>query len=637
MCGIAGFFGAFTPAQLGRMNRAIAHRGPDGSGEHYDPAHGVGLAHQRLAIIDTSDAGLQPMWDADRRVMITYNGEIYNYRELRQELEGQGAKFANHTDTEVILQLYLREGPACIGRLNGMFAFAIWDTEKKQMLLARDGLGVKPLYYAVTASGFAFSSELKALVCLPELSRDLDPTALGHYMTYLYCPSPRTILRQVKRFRPGEAMLVDARGVVRSWQHYRLPYGHVNEGISVRDAEAELLRHLSRAVRRQMVSDVPVGAFLSGGLDSSAIVNFAREHAQAGQLDCFTIGIKSSQPYNEGVVEDMPYAIKVANHLGVRLHPTWVGAEMSRHFEKMIFHLDEPQADPAAINVLLIAQQARERGVKVLLSGSGGDDILAGYRRHHALMLERLWAWFPSPLRQGLQVTAGALPTANPIGRRLSKAFQYAAEDTPRRLAGYFSWMSRANLQPLFATDYREEIIRNDPLDPMLAALEELPPGTPPLNQMLNLDTLFFLTDHNLNYTDKMSMAAGVEVRVPFLDPDLIAFAASLPPQFKQRGATGKWILKRVMEKYLPQDVIYRPKTGFGVPLRNWMQSELKEQVDDALSPETIRRRGIFDAAAIHRLVDADRAGRIDAAYPIFEIMCIETWCRLFLDRTSIG
>lgn len=624
--------GTFARDRLGAMSDAIAHRGPDGEGEYHDGTTGVGLAHRRLAIIDTSDAGLQPMWDSKGQAVIVFNGEIYNYRELRAQLEAQGVSFSNHTDTEVLLQLYLREGPACLGRLNGMFAFAIWDQVRRQLFLARDGLGVKPLYYTVTPSGFAFASEFKALCKLPDLDRELDPSALGQYMTFLYCPSPNTALRGVKRFRPGEAMLVQDGVVTRRWQHYRLPFGRVNEGMTLQEAERGLTQRLAEAVRRQMVSDVPVGAFLSGGLDSSAIVNFAREHAQAGKLDCFTIGVKSSQPYNEGVVEDMPYAIRTATHLGVRLHPIWVGAEVSRHFEKMIYHLDEPQADPAAINVFLICQQARAQGIKVLLSGAGGDDILAGYRRHHALMREGLWTWLPRPLRAGLQAASALAPVTNPLGRRLAKAFQNAAADAPQRMAGYFSWLPRAYVQDLFNADIRTEIMANDPLEPMLAALQEMPPGTPPINQMLNLDTLFFLTDHNLNYTDKMSMAAGVEVRVPFLDPDLIAFAASMPPQFKQHGATGKWILKRVMERYLPRDIVYRPKTGFGVPLRNWMQHELKEQVDDALSPVTIRRRGIFDEKAVQRLVEMDRSGRIDAAYPIFEIMCIETWCRHFLD-----
>ena len=633
MCGITGFSGGYIREQLTAMTSVIAHRGPDGAGEFFDEASGIGLGHRRLAIIDVSNAGLQPMWDSRRRAVIVFNGEIYNYRELRAELEAGGAQFTNNTDTEVLLQLYLKEGAACVSRLNGMFAFAIWDVEKHHLFLVRDGLGVKPLYYSVTSTGFAFSSELKSIVRLSEVSRELDATALAQYLTFLYCPSPRTIMKGVKRFRPGEAMIVKDGRIVRSWQHYRLPFGRVNETISVREAEMEVAKRLSEAVRRQMVADVPVGAFLSGGLDSSAIVNFAREHAYGGQLDCFTIGVRSSQPYNEGVVEDLPYAIKVANHLGVRLHTIWVGSEMAQHFEKMIYHLDEPQGDPAAINVMLIAQQARALGIKVLLAGSGGDDIFSGYRRHYALTRENLWAWLPRPFRRGMQIAASALPPSTPLGRRLSKALQFASEDAPRRLAGYFSWLPRSHVTSLFSRDFSAEVAANDPLEPMLAALEDLPPGTPRLNQMLSLETRFFLADHNLNYTDKMSMAAGVEVRVPFLDPDLISYAASLPMHYKQNGATSKWILKRSMEPYLPRNVIYRPKTGFGLPLRGWMQNDLKEHVDSALSAETIKRRGIFDPQAVQRLVGLDRAGKIDAAYPLFEVICIETWCRLFLDR----
>lgn len=615
------------------MNRVQAHRGPDGEGTWYDPETGVGLAHRRLAIIDLSERGLQPMQDASGQLRITYNGEIYNYLELRSELESTGFVFRSNSDTEVILNLYLRDGERCLDLLNGIFAFALWDVKKKRLLVARDGPGVKPLYYFSEAAGFAFASELKALCCLPEMDRALDYTALRHYLTYLYCPSPRTPLRNVHKLEPGSALLVEDGKITKAWRFWRLPVCMPRLGRSISDLEEELESRLSLAVKRQMIADVPVGAFLSGGLDSSSLVVFARQYLAGRNLDCFTIGFRDQASGKEGFVDDLPYAQKVAAHLSVPLHVVWSGSEMADQFEQMIYQLDEPQPDPAALNVLQISRLAKSSGIKVLLSGAGGDDIFSGYRRHRALALERSWSWLPQTARYALQRLAEKMPRKSPFGRRLAKAFQFAGEPSDRRLAGYFAWLAPEEVSDLFARSLREDIAMNDPLEPLLAALRELPTGIEPLSRMLNLEQRFFLADHNLNYTDKMAMAAGVEVRVPFLDPDLMAFAATLPANLKQRGSVGKWLFKKTMEAHLPREIIYRPKTGFGAPLRRWMQNELREHFAHALSAETIRRRGIFDPAAVERLVKLDRDGGVDAAYPLFGLVCIETWCRRFLDQ----
>ena len=632
MCGIAGFLGNFGRECLDQMSLAIAHRGPDGSGVYHDGGRGLGLAHRRLAIIDLSDAGLQPMWDLDRRAAIVFNGEIYNFRELRRELQETGMQFRTQTDTEVILNLYLRTGVECLARLNGIYAFALWDGLKQELLVARDGLGVKPLYYADTPDGVAFASEIKALKHVPGLDRSIDVAALAQYLTYLYCPAPRTPWRGVRKLLPGEALIVGHGGIVRRWKHFRLP-SFSRGSMDADSAARETKRVLARAVERQMVADVPVGAFLSGGLDSSAIVALARQHAQGGSLPCFTIAYNGPGVSSEGFAADLPYARKVADHLGVPLEVVTVGPEMTEGLENMIWHLDEPQADPAAMNAALICRRARECGIKVLLSGTGGDDVFSGYRRHYASLKERWWSWLPRIARSGLRAFSDLPPKNSALGRRFSKAFQYADETSERRLAGYFVWLRREHVLSLFSPDLRAEVERTDPLEPLLEALREIPKDTHPLNQVLYLDCKYFLTDHNLNYTDKMSMAHGVEVRVPFLDPDVMAFAASLPVHFKQHGSIGKWIFKRAMEDVLPHDVIYRPKTGFGVPLRKWMRGELRDVVDHALADDTLRRRGLFDLAAVRKLQEADRLNRIDASYPLFELLCIETWMRLFQDR----
>jgi asparagine synthase (glutamine-hydrolysing) len=635
MCGIAGLIGSFNPDLLHAMNRVQAHRGPDDSGVWYEPETGVGMAHRRLSIIDLTSCGHQPMWDVNRRAVICFNGEIYDYREARTSLERDGFCFAGTSDTEVVLNLYLRDGVDCLGRLNGIFAFALWDVEKRKMLLMRDGLGVKPLYYTVSPSGFAFASEIKALMCVPDLDTELDGDALLYYMSYLYAPYPNTPLRSVRKFPPGHAAWVNSRGIESMWQFYHLPYDQPLSDMREECAAEQLRGCLDRAVRRQMIADVPVGAFLSGGLDSSSVVAFARQYADGGKLNCFTIGFKDQGATDEGMVADLAYARRVADHLGVRLDVVEVGPDMSTRFAEMIYHLDEPQADPAPLNVLYICELARRSGIKVLLSGAGGDDILSGYRRHFALMQEKYWAWLPKPGRRVLRGASSLLPAHTAAGRRLSRAFHYADETPERRLAGYFLWIDPGWLRRLAGERLRDAALSLDPLGPMLRRLDELPKGTPRLHQMLALDAAYFLTDHNLNYTDKMSMAAGVEVRVPLLDPDLVAFALRLRPALKQRGATGKWIFKKAMEPLLPYEVIYRPKTGFGAPLRRWLQQDLRECVYDLLSEHTLRKRGLFDPQAVKELVALDRCGKIDAAYPIFSLMCIELWARIFIDERA--
>jgi asparagine synthase (glutamine-hydrolysing) len=632
VCGIAGFSGSFDPSALTSMSAAIAHRGPDDSGIFSSPADGIGLAHRRLSIIDLSPLGHQPMWDVREQVAIVFNGEIYNYRELRAELIAQGYAFRGESDTEVLLNLYLRDAERLLDRINGIYTFAIWDTRSRALFVARDGLGVKPLYFAETAQGFAFASEMKALLALPGIGRELDPQAVFYHLTYVWSPSPHTLLKGVRKLEPGHALTVAAGRITRHWRYYDLPYAQPIDRMDEQAAIRAVRDAVCKAVGRQMVADVPVGAFLSGGLDSSAVVAFAREHAGGDALQCFTIGFEDDAFAREGMTEDLPYARRVAEHLGVDLHTVRVGPEMAGRLEDMIYHLDEPQADAAPLNVWFISELARARGIKVLLSGAGGDDIFSGYRRHHALQLERYWRFLPQALRRGMGALADVLPASVPAARRLGKAMQYAGLDERERLCSYFYWQRPAEVMRLLHPDVRQSLTAFRPAGFMLDALEALPAGTADMNRMLYLEGRYFLADHNLNYTDKMSMAAGVEVRVPLLDPDLVALAARLPVEFKQRGSTGKWIFKKAMEPYLPHDVIYRPKTGFGAPVRRWLKHELRHLVDDTLAPEALTRRGLFDPVAVRRLIDLDRSGRIDAAYTVFSLVCIELWCRRFVD-----
>jgi asparagine synthase (glutamine-hydrolysing) len=640
MCGIAGYLltpnNKPDPNALSKAQLALAHRGPDDFGAFEDRAHGIGLVHTRLAIVDLSPLGHQPMLSDDARVVLVFNGEIYNYGELRVELEAKGHHFRGHSDTEVLLHLYLeyRKMEDGVGkmlrRLNGIFALAFWDVDTEAMLLARDALGVKPLYYGASDQGFQFASEFKALQID---SHRLDASALNRYLTFLWCPGEATPSARVQKLGPGKALWVKHGEIQDRITWYRLPvFSRYSEAAAIQESlsEPEAIRgtehYLRQAVRRQMVADVPVGAFLSGGLDSSSVVAFARE--QNPEIRCFTIDTGTVE---EGEVDDLPYARRVAAHLKVPLEVVRIdAARMAEDLAAMVARLDEPLADPAALNVLYISRLAREQGIKVLLSGSGGDDLFTGYRRHRALVSEGLWAWLPKSARAGLGKLAGGLDSRRPLFRRLRKLISGASLDGDQRLVSYFRWADRRDLMALYTPEFRAALGDSQAEDPMLKFLADLPAQTSPIERMLSLEQRFFLTDHNLVYTDKMSMTVGVEVRVPFLDLELVNFAALLPAHVKHRGAEGKWVLKKAMEPYLPSDVVYRPKRGFGAPVRRWMRIELRDLLADVLSPQNLSRRGLFDNAAVQRLIQANDQGKVDASYTLLSLMCVELWCQRY-------
>jgi asparagine synthase (glutamine-hydrolysing) len=630
MCGIAGFSGRFDPAAIEAGLSAIRHRGPDDFGVFLDPQSAIGLGHVRLSIIELSSLGHQPMEALGGAVQLVFNGEIYNYRELRAELESRGHVFRGSSDTEVLLRLYVEEGEGCLSRLNGIFAFAIFDRRTGTTLVARDALGVKPLYYAPCSRGIAWCSEIKGLLALVPEARELDVVALHRYLSFLWCPGAGTPLRDVRKLGPGEAIVLRDGRIERLWTWYRLPLVRgVIQDLDERSAIAGTESHVRAAVRRQMVADVPVGAFLSGGLDSSAVVAFAREVAP--DIRCFTIDARGGG--EDGATDDLPYAREVARHLGVPLDVVEIDAgRMAAEVERMVAQLDEPLADPAPLNVFFISELARSHGIKVLLAGTGGDDLFTGYRRHRALELESLWDWLPGPVLRGLERGSSRLDQHRAWARRLAKLTSGAALAGDERIVNYFRWAAEPSLLALYAPATRHAIGNQLAADPMLEFLQTLPSATPRMERMLALEQRFFLADHNLAYTDKMSMAVGVEVRVPLLDLELVEFASRIPPRIKQKRSVGKWVFKKAMEPYLPHHVIHRPKSGFGLPLRSWIRHELKPLVCDLLGPVSIARRGIFDPAAVTALVAANDSGAVDASYTLLSLLCIEIWCRRFVD-----
>ena len=535
-----------------------------------------------------------------------------------------GQQFQSQSDTEVLLKGYAALGAAILDKLNGIFAFAIHDHASGEVFVARDQLGIKPLYYTEGPQDVAFASEIKALLHLGVADREIDMSAIRKYLTFLWCPGDQTPFSHVKKLDPGAAMIIRDGAIVRRWTWWVPPAYQPRAGWTARDCADELRAKVDACVERQLVSDAPVGSFLSGGLDSSAIVAAARQTAP--DIRCFTI---NTTEIEEGATDDLPYARAVAAHLGVRLEEIRVGAgDLCARVEEMVRHLDEPLADPACLNVQFISELARSQGVKVLLSGAGGDDLLTGYRRHTMLALT---SGIPSPARSLLGRLSSRINPGSALGRRLNKALYSAGMDGDQRISRAFAWGPPGIADHLLSADTRAAAPADDvfaPLTDLLLENENLPD----VEKCLTLERRFFLADHNLNYTDKMAMAAGVEVRVPLLDMEMVSFAAEIPVNWKHHLLTPKWIFKQAEKPRLPLDIINRPKTGFGAPLRRWMRQDMREMVEALLSPAAINARGLFDAREVARLREADRRGEVDGSYTLFAIMCSELWCRSYVD-----
>jgi asparagine synthase (glutamine-hydrolysing) len=628
LCGIAGLAlrGARHAPDLTSTLHSLEHRGPDGQGAYVDDD--FALAHRRLAIIDLTPAGAQPMRSSDGRYVIVYNGEIYNFPELRHELAALGVGFKGGSDTEVLLEGYARFGLDILTRLNGVFAFAIADLATRQLVLARDPLGVKPLYWSEGPFGVAFASEIKALFELAPIEREIDAGAIRKYLTFLWCPGPQTPLKAVRKLDPGAAMILGEGRVLRHWRYWNAPVYNPRRDWTAKSCADELQETVDRVIRRQMISDAPLGAFLSGGVDSTAIVAAAR--GLAPDLQCFTIRIADGA--RTEMDDDLDYARLAARAFGVGLTEIGVSArDIVDNVTKMVDALDEPLADPAGLNLYFMSKAARETGIKVLLSGAGGDDLMSGYRRHTAAMFNRLWDVVPLRARRRLSRASKSWRRSTPTLRRTAKLFADIDADADMRLMRCFAWTSSETLDAVLDHARFRSIAEEEDWSAFAGELA-MDERAPDLEKCLRLDRRFFLADHNLVYTDKMGMAAGVEIRVPLLDLDLVAMAARIPVEWKHRGLTAKWMFKQSQRGVIPQEIIGRPKRGFGVPLRLWMRTGLRQLRDDLLSPESLKNRGLFNPAAVALFSQGDEMDRADAAYTLFAMMCVEAWCRRFID-----
>lgn len=634
MCGILCLCSRQTDPGFEKALTTLSHRGPDGQGIFVEG--GVHLGHHRLAILDLSEQGAQPMFSADGRYVLVYNGEIYNHLDIRAELLAANHTFHSTSDTETLLTGFIAYGPAVLDKLNGIFAFAIYDREAQTLFVARDQLGVKPLYYYWDGEQFALASEIKAMMQLSHFRKEISTEAFADYLHFLWCPGEKTPFRYVKKLLPGSCMQVDCQDLQtapESKRYYYLPFHGNYSPLSEGELTDQLEQYLLAAVQRQLLSDVPVGFFLSGGLDSSLLVAMAKKLYPEKQLQCFTIDTSTMDLAEEGFSSDLDYARKVAQHLDVSLEIVKAYSEYLPYFDKVIWHLDEPQADPAPVNVLKICERAREMGYKVLLSGAGGDDVFSGYRRHQALKLEFLFQLMPSWAARMLQRMLSYFMPRHPLSRRLSKFLDGAGRGAGARMVHYFSWLNMERIRNLFQPGQLSP--GYDPDDTLADLLHRIPEERSLLNRLLFLELRSFLPDHNLNYTDKLSMAAGVEVRVPYLDLEVVEFSTRIPPRLKLKGSTTKYLLRKVAERYLPQDVIYRPKAGFGAPVRHWIRKDWGQLVREKLLEGSLSSKAIFNRQEIERLIKDNESGFIDASYSIWALLAIESWIRQFCGEDS--
>jgi asparagine synthase (glutamine-hydrolysing) len=625
MCGIAGIVTfdnrPVRREDLGAMCAEMTHRGPDDAGFHFGP--GVGLGMRRLSIIDLSN-GHQPIANEDESVWAVLNGEIYNYRELRQDLEARGHVFRTFSDTETIVHLYEEHGLHCVDRLRGMFGFAVWDARQRKLLVARDRLGIKPLYYTFNGRRLAFASELKSLLTLRDVDVEIDPSAVNHLLTFLTTPSDRSIVRSIRKLEPGHLLHVEpgcGEPLVQSYWDVRF---EPDQRAGVEELTEELKSLLEESTRLHMISDVPVGAFLSGGVDSSTVVAMmARQSSRP--VKTFSVG------FQEEDFDELRWARQVAVAFGTDHHETILEPDVLPSLEDIIWHLDEPFGDSSAIPTYVVSKLASTQ-VKVVLSGDGGDELFGGYDRYLVEQRERRFDVLPESARTLLMRASAALPPGA-RGKNFLRHRALAGHDRYLDAATLFSSSERALLM-------QPHVLRQLHLDdPVRAASRRLDRSPHWLSSLQELDLKSYLPLDILTKVDRMSMAHSIEARVPLLDHRVVELAARVPPELLVRGGTTKYLLKRAMRGILPEPILTRKKQGFAVPLGRWFRGRLRDTARDLLLCDTSRQRGIFRPEAVAQLLEHKGRGR-DMDLQTWTLLSFELWCRLFLDagnRTTVS
>jgi asparagine synthase (glutamine-hydrolysing) len=628
MCGIQGilnFDGAAASREIvSRMGRITRHRGPDDEGVHVDGALAIGM--RRLSIIDLA-GGHQPLSNEDGTLWLVANGEIYNYRELTKELVAQGHRLRTGSDCETLLHLYEQHGDDFLARVNGMFAFALWDAKRRRLLLGRDRLGIKPLYLWNDGRRLVFASEAKAILAVPGIPTELDEGALGSFLALGYVPSPQSIFRGIRKLPPATILVAENRRV-EEHRYWRVP-DVVDRSLDETSWTAKVREGIETSVHRQMVSDVPIGAFLSGGVDSSAVVAFMAAHSER-PVETYAIGFDGGEA--EAYYNELPYARRVATLFGTHHHEILVRPDVVSLLPRLLWHMDEPIADSAFVTTYLVSEFAR-RDVTVILSGVGGDELFGGYRRylgnHYQLQFGRL----PGGLRRAVSAIGAKLPSDrhSPLLNtlRLAKGFLATAGlPLDERYRSYVEVFGEAAAAEML----RAPMASNG--DALAVAFAEAS-GDDDLNRMVIVDAATQLPDDLLLLTDKMSMAVSLECRVPLLDHTLFELAASIPQETKLRGGRLKHIMKAALTDVLPRDILERKKRGFGTPMGAWFKGALAPLLRQLLSRESIERRGVFRFSAIAALIDAHQANRIDGTDRLMALLNFEIWARLYLDDQS--
>ena len=647
MCGIAGMAGVADELLLESMLSITRHRGPNDTGVYVAKGRSSGasvaIGNNRLSIIDLSPAGHQPMSNEDGTVWVAYNGEIYNFQELREELVSDGHQFKSRTDTEVLVHLYEKYGMEMVKRLNGMFAFALWDAARQELIIFRDRMGIKPLYYAEVGGCLYFASEIKALLACPEIGVEVDADSLYQYLAYLYVPNPASLFKGILKLPPGHG-LCWRNGVVRINPYWDLSYDN-----QFRESEETIARRLRELLvnvtKRQLISDVPVGFFLSGGLDSSTLVACAAQTPGAS-LNCYSIAYKEEHGRFEQSGDDARYARQVAAHFGADFHEIVVEPKVASLLPKVVWHMDDPISDPSAIATYLISEAAATR-VKVLLSGQGADEIFCGYRVHLAHKTSALLRLMPKQIREEVAprflkclaqykdraaiISPGLLMAFCRFGDKMLRTSSLGLQEQYSALRSY---LVDSELRVLLSPEASSETPTRGHADAFQKHFDRVP-AEDFINQMLYVDAKTFLPDLNLAYSDKMSMACSIEVRVPFLDNEIVDFMGRVPPNLKIRGLNQKYILRKAMERVLPKSILTRRKAAFGLPIRSWFKNELREMLKDMLSEDRIRRRGLLKPAAVTRMIRDNETGERDYTLPLWGLLTLELWHQAFLDQRT--
>ncbi|MDE3243296.1 MAG: asparagine synthase (glutamine-hydrolyzing) [Nitrospirota bacterium] len=626
ICGVVNFDGRpVVPEILRTMVRAMAHRGPDGAGEFLYASNessrpAVGLGHRRLAVIDLSPTARQPMTNEDHSLAIVFNGEIYNFRELRGRLLANGHSFSSNSDTEVVLRLYEEMGPTCVNELDGMFAFAVWDTRRQRLLLARDRAGKKPLYYTSVGTTFAFASEVKALLHHPSVSGEFMIEALPHYFSFGYPPPGRTFYRGIDQLPPAHTLIVNAEGHLSSERYWDLDFAEKpSRAVSIQDAATQVRSLVTEAVRKRLVADVPLGAFLSGGIDSSIVVGLM-SHLLGRPVQTFSIGFAGDQDFDE-----TPYARQVADYFRTDHTECLIAPQAIESIESLVWHYDGPFGDPSALPTYVLAQFTRPH-VTVTLNGDGGDELFAGYLRFYACLAAE---HIPPPLSRLCHLAMRSFPEPQQYHHWLRRAQRFFAGASSPLVARMQRWVSifDHDLHRLLRPEVFDGIATNDLGYPpeMLASTASFTP----LSKMLYINFMTYLPDDLLVKTDRVTMAHGLESRSPFLDHRLAEYLAGLPDQYKLRRGTTKYLLKTAFADLLPATILRRGKKGFGVPLGAWFRGELREYLQDLLlSPHALSRQ-YLQTPYVADLVREHTEGVRDHGQRLWAVLTFETWLRL--------